>query len=86
MKRLENLKDCHLVIWETNPKKRNINNIIKFYVPFGREVNVGDVITGSTINEMESQYTILQIIERRPASMIGREYISAATKFAFKQV
>ena len=76
--KLENTKDCNLMVWETNPKLRNTNNVIKFYVPKSTEVNINDeiFIKGADKNSI---YKITEIIDKRSAYISNMNYITAKT-------
>lgn len=67
--------------WEQNPKKRNINNIVKFNVNKDTLVNVGDVIYGETNLPFRPEYTITEVIEERPSKMNGKKYVTVRTEW-----
>lgn len=73
----ENKKECHLMVWTTNPKQRNKDNVIKFNIKNSLKVNEGDVIS-----DQMSKYHILEILENRPSSITGYNYVTALTKWA----
>ena len=72
MKYLENQTVVDLMIWETNPRKRNLNNKITFLSSEEIEVNVGDVIIARPIGASVSSYEVLEILEKRPAALTGK--------------
>lgn len=86
MNYLINDRDCNLMIWELNPKKRNTNNTINFVVPNDRPVNVGDTILGREQLDRQSHYKITEILERRPASLKKRDYIVAKSEWSIKSI
>lgn len=73
----QNKKECHLMVWTTNPSQRNKDNIIKFNIKDSVKVNEGDVIS-----DQMSKYHILEIIEVRPSDITGYNYVTALTKWA----
>ncbi len=73
------------MMWETSIRKRNTNNEIKFIVPTDQEVNMGDVIIGQYSAEQISCYEITEIRDRREASLIGKDYITALIKWTNKR-
>ena len=83
---IENNFTCNLMIWETNPRKRNVNSIVNIVVPEDREVSKGDVIVGSYSAEKISLYTIDDVIERRASSLFGKDYLVIDTKWSNKKV
>lgn len=73
---------CAFMSWEQNVKKRNLNTKTKFLVVASQEVNVGDVLIGSTTDNKSSCYEIMEIVERRPSVNLGRHYVWAKTKWS----
>lgn len=73
----QNKKDCHLMVWTTNPNQRNKDNVIKFNIKNTINTQVGDVIS-----EQMSKYHILEILEVRPSAITGYNYVTALTKWA----
>lgn len=45
---IQNQVGCDLMVWETQPQKRNTNNQVKFVTPTNQNINIGDVIVGGT--------------------------------------
>jgi len=76
-----NQKEAHLMMWETNPQKRNLNNEIKFNLPINNEAKVGDVIKVNLGSGKFSCYELTEIIEIRPSSMSKMNYVTARTKW-----
>lgn len=84
MKLLENTKGLHLMIWETNPRMRNKNNVIKLNIDERYSLEVGDCIVGSygdNDNPNFSGFKIDKIIESRKSSLSGMNYITAKTNW-----
>lgn len=77
----ENQKDCHLMVWEENPNKRNVNNEIKFNIPKTTNVEVGDQIRCKIGNGKHSCYEIQEILENRPSSLTKFNYVTAKVKW-----
>ncbi len=77
----ENQKECHLMIWEQDPNKRNVNNEIKFNIPSTIKIEVGDQIRCRTGGAKFSCYEITEIIEIKPSSISNFSYITAKTKW-----
>ena len=80
----ENQKDCHLMTWETEPKKRNINNEIKFNISKLSVVEVGDVIKVKLPEDRFSCYEIIDIVDVKDSSIIKMNYITAKIKWYIK--
>lgn len=78
MKTLRNYSDITMMIWETNPKKRNKYNKIKAYVKPNIQVNKGDFIQGNDINH---KYEITEVLERREAAHSEFDYIYLETQY-----
>ena len=76
-----NQKEAHLMIWETNPQKRNLNNEIKFNLPISNKAMVGDIIKTSIGNGKYSCYELTEILEVRPSRLSKMNYITAKTKW-----
>jgi len=70
MSNYNNLKDCHLMVWDLNPKKREQ---ISFVAPIDSYICIGDTITCGP----ESQYEITDIISEKPSSIKNMDYITA---------
>jgi hypothetical protein len=95
MQTFKNHQDAHLMIWEPSMKLRNEDDqarkkrdpqdnydrrIIKFNLLDNLKCNVGDRVLGATIiNGQASTYVIEEIIENRPSSISGFNYITART-------
>jgi len=67
------------MIWETNPKKRNENNIVKFYIKSSTIVNAGDLLIGEYNEYFVSNYEITEVIERREGLVKNKDYVIAKT-------
>lgn len=76
-----NTKEAHLMVWETNPQKRNINNTIKFNISEKKEVSIGDIIQCSLGSGKFSNYEIKEVLEIKPSSMSGMNYVTAKTNW-----
>ena len=72
-----------LMVWEVNPSKRNVNNIIKFVAQSDKKINVGDKILGSLIDSASkrSTYEITKILNRRKANVKGHDYYEVESKW-----
>lgn len=77
----KNQKDCHLMVWEENPKKRNINNEIKFNIPKENTIEIGDVISVRLGEGKHSNYEITEILEVRQSSISNMNYVTALSKW-----
>lgn len=73
----ENKKDRHLMAWEENPKKRNVNNEIKFNIPENTNIQIRDNPSGGR----NPCYEIQEIFEIIPSSFCGFNYVTAKTKW-----
>ena len=78
---LVNLRDCHLMVWETNQAKINLNNEIKFSVSTKTKVSVGDEILCPIGSGKNSTYKIVEILETRASTMSNVNYITAKTEW-----
>ena len=67
--------------WEQNPKKRNINNVVKFNVNNHVEINIGDTLLGEKLLPYQSTYTITEIVSERPSNMKGKKYVEVRTSW-----
>lgn len=76
-----NQKEAHLMMWETNPQKRNLNNEIKFNLPTNNDAKVGDIIKVSIGNGKYSCYELTEILEVRPSSLSKMNYVTSKTKW-----
>lgn len=86
MNNLQNKSNVHLMIWETDPTKRNINNEIKFNLKEDIELVVGDKIRCYLDQQKESVYTITEILETRKSSFSGYNYITAKSSWKIETV
>ena len=77
----ENANGFALMSWEQDPKKRKFNNVVKFNINESVDVNIGDVILGVKVTTIQSQYTIIEIIESRPSSVKGKKYVTVKTNW-----
>ncbi|MCB0446301.1 MAG: hypothetical protein KDD03_02110 [Gelidibacter sp.] len=82
---LQNQVGCDLMIWETDSRKRNTNNEVKFVVPTSQDVKVGDVLVGNYSAKSISCYEITEIKERRKAAQHKRDYLIVKTKWTNKK-
>jgi len=78
---LRNLSDCNLMIWECIPSKRNLNNVITFNVPSKTEIKVDDEIHCPQGGMKNSIYKIVSVIEVRPSTLKGMNYVTAKTEW-----
>jgi len=83
MKHLENLKNVNLLIWETVESKRNVNNVIQFYVDKGIEIEICDIIIGTYNTDFFGGYKIEEIIEKREGNMKGKIHITARINWQY---
>ncbi|MEM7487248.1 MAG: hypothetical protein AAF348_18725 [Bacteroidota bacterium] len=80
MRVFENNQNVHMMIWETNPRKRNVNNVVKFVSD--NDHQVGDKILGQLTGDISfSTYEITEIINERPSSSKGKKYYEVVTKW-----
>lgn len=84
MKTFQNKKNVHLMIWETNQSKRNLNNEIKFNLPNIEPIEVGDEIHCYLEAQKTSVYKITNIKEVRESSLNGFNYITANSEWFIK--
>lgn len=82
---LQNQAGCDLIIWETQPTKRNKNNEIKFIVNKNQPINTGDIIVGQYSAENISCYEITEIVERKKSGFSNKDYLKAKTKWSSKK-
>ena len=80
----DNQKEVHLMIWEENPNKRNVNNEIKFNILKTNTVDVGDKIRCRIDNGKFSCYELTEIIDSRQSSISNMNYVTAKTKHFVK--
>lgn len=74
-----NTEEIDLLVWETNPSKRNVNNQVKFYIKSELPLQVGDKL--KTKFDRTSTYEVTEIQERRKGSIQGKDYVVALTKW-----
>lgn len=85
MKRLEQGKDGFAFMsWEQNPMKRDVNNIVKFNVNNYVEITVGYILQGDRGKERVSEYEVTEVIDIRPSSMKGKNYVTVKTIHSYK--
>ena len=77
----ENQKDCHLMVYESNPEKRNVNNEIKFNLPQNFNAVIGDSIKCNLGNGRFSVYEVLEVLEIKPSSISKMNYVTAKSKW-----
>lgn len=77
----ENQKDCHLMVLEENPNKRNVNNEIKFNIPNTTNIQIGDKISCRIGDGKHSCYEIIEVLEVRPSSISKMNYVTAKAKW-----
>ncbi len=82
MEVLQNTKDVHFMVWETDPRKRNKNNIIKLNET-SREILNGDIIWTRWNDFGFSTYEVLDVLSRRDSSMKNMQYCEIKTKFKY---
>lgn len=75
------MKGIQPMLWETDQKKRNINNICTFSVPDDTTLKVGDRITAPHDKEKNSVYEVLEILESKPSLLKGRTYYKVKTNW-----
>ncbi|CAA0254495.1 hypothetical protein [Tenacibaculum maritimum] len=83
MKYLENSTKVHLMTWETNPRKRNINNEVTIIASDEIDVNTGDVIFITPINEKASSYEVLKVTQKRNAALSNHKHYTITTKWGY---
>ncbi|MFL0063461.1 hypothetical protein [Tenacibaculum maritimum] len=83
MKYLENTTKVHMMTWETNPRKRNTNNEVTIVASDEIDVNAGDVIFITPINETASSYEILKVTEKRNAALSNHKHYTIKTKWSY---
>ncbi len=81
MKYLENHTKVHLMTFEPNPRKRNINNVITFNADNDISVNTGDVIFITPTSGFVSAFEVLKVIEKRDAALMGFKNYTARIKW-----
>lgn len=73
-----------LMVWETNPAKRNKNNVIKFYLQKKTDIKEGDLIIGDYSEFGVSVYEVENIQDTKPGSIASKNYFTAKTKWSQK--
>lgn len=76
MNTFRNNNDIIMMVWETNPSKRNINNKIKCYISPSKEIKEGDLIWGN-----ESEYKVINVLGRRKSAHSQYDYVYLETKY-----
>ncbi|WP_281321988.1 hypothetical protein [Flavobacterium aestivum] len=84
MKIYQNNLFVWLLIWETNPKKRNLNNKVTFYSD--AEIRVGDIIISNPGDTSVSSYEVLEIIENRKGNVKGKIHYACLVKWCVNTV
>ncbi len=82
----ENEKQVHLMIWETLPEKRNINNEIKFNLKKEFKAEVGDEICCYIDQQKESVYTLTEIVDDRQSSLEDYNYVTAKSSWKIRNL
>ena len=82
---LQNTFSCNLMVWETDPSKRNNNNDVKFIVPSDQDIKKGDLLIGTYTFHDVSNYEITEIINRRPSKLSKKDYVTVKTKWTNKK-
>lgn len=73
--------EVHLMVWEENPKKRNVNNKVCLNVKKPHELKSGDrVFTGSPKNPTGA-YTVTEVLETRQSSLKDFNYVTTLTEW-----
>lgn len=83
----ENTDKVHLMVWETNPQLRNVNNIICLNVHKSIDLEIGDNIV-CLMDEFAqfSTYEITSIISSRSSSLSGYNYLVCSTQWGKKSL
>jgi len=68
--------------WEQDPKKRNINNTVKFNINENIDVCVGNILIGENNKVHESQYLITEVVNERPSRIKGKKYVTVKIKWS----
>lgn len=75
-------KDAVMMVWECDPKLRNLNNEVKLYFNSKKKLEVGDRIAGTGIDEGKvGYYEVEEIVDSRPGAVQGFNYVTTKTKF-----
>lgn len=83
MKYLQNTKDAHLMVWETNPNKRNINNIINVNVKDDINLQINDCIYIYRQASSYSSYYVKEIKNERKSSISGHVYYTILIEWRY---
>lgn len=73
-----------LMIWETNPKKRNKNNVVRFYLSKKNTIKEGDIVVGDFNEYGVSVYEIENIQQTKQGAVAQKNYVTAETKWSQK--
>jgi len=86
MQKLINTQQINMMIWETDTKKRNKNNHIKFYINEDVDLVIGDQLLMFDpkfhTNMPISTYTVTDITDRRKGALTGKDYVTASTEWS----
>lgn len=85
MRLFENLNHVNMMMWEVNPSKRKINNVISFYIASSDAIAEGDVIV-TTVDGFAgvSCWAIDKIQERRKGAMRAFDYVTAEVSHSYR--
>jgi hypothetical protein len=86
MRYLENSTKVHLMTWETDPRKRNVNNRVSLILHETEKLNELDVVFVKNSNEMQSCYEVVEILETRPAAMKKHIHYVVKTKWNYRSL
>lgn len=84
MKIYQNNQAVWLLIWELNPKKRNINNEVSFYSE--HEISVDDIIISNPGDTSVSSYKITEIIGVRSSKLKDKTHYICKTEWSVNTV
>lgn len=76
----QNTVTANLLIWETNPAKRNENNKVELYSSL--QINEGDLIVGDYSEHGISTYEVLKVIQKRDCKIKGKNHYTVLTKWS----
>jgi len=86
MQKLINTQHVNKKVWETDTKKRNKNNEIKFYINEDVNLIIGDQLLMFDpkfhTNMPISTYTVTDITERRAGTLTGKDYVTANVEWS----
>lgn len=80
----QNTFSVHLMIWETDHRKRNKNNEVKLVIDDEDDIKVGDLIIGNYAKGHTSRYEVLEIKERRKSLLSNKDYVTIITSWSSK--